>query len=332
MKEEEWNDIVATNLGSVFRLSKGVLTGLKRRIERNNEIAMLSIEDAESLQQALQACSTAYSRAFCRACRKGLGHFRQDKQEQRMTEQTLAQEIALVTGASRGIGRAIASELARRGATVVGTATSEAGAQGITQQLAESGKVRGIVLNVADAQSIEAALKDIEAHEGAPTVLVNNAGITRDNLLLRMKEEEWNDIVATNLGSVFRLSKGVVRGMMKARRGRIISIASVVGVMGNAGQTNYAAAKAGIIGFSKSLAREVGSRGLTVNVVAPGFIATDMTAKLPAEQQAALTAQIALGRLGAVEDIAAAVAFLASPQAGYITGETLHVNGGMYMV
>ena len=219
-----------------------------------------------------------------------------------MTEQTLAQEIALVTGASRGIGRAIASELARRGATVVGTATSEAGAQGITQQLAESGKVRGIVLNVADPQSIEAALKDIEAHEGAPTVLVNNAGITRDNLLLRMKEEEWNDIVATNLGSVFRLSKGVVRGMMKARRGRIISIASVVGVMGNAGQTNYAAAKAGIIGFSKSLAREVGSRGITVNVVAPGFIATDMTAKLPAEQQAAADgadrARSARGRRG----------------------------------
>lgn len=249
-----------------------------------------------------------------------------------MTEQTLVQEIALVTGASRGIGRAIATELARRGATVVGTATSEAGAQGITQSLAEAGKVRGIVLNVADPQSVDAALKDVEAHEGAPTVLVNNAGITRDNLLLRMKEEEWNLIVATNLGSVFRLSKGVVRGMMKARRGRIINIASVVGVMGNAGQTNYAAAKAGIIGFSKSLAREVGSRGITVNVVAPGFIATDMTAKLPAEQQAQLTAQIALGRLGSPEDIACAVAFLASPQAGYITGETLHVNGGMYMV
>jgi 3-oxoacyl-[acyl-carrier protein] reductase len=249
-----------------------------------------------------------------------------------MTEQTLAGEIALVTGASRGIGRAIATELARRGATVVGTATSEAGAQGITQSLAEAGKVRGIVLNVADPQSIEAALKDIEEHEGAPTVLVNNAGITRDNLLLRMKEEEWNDILSTNLGSVFRLSKGVVRGMMKARRGRIISIASVIGVMGNAGQTNYAAAKAGIIGFTKSLAREVGSRGITVNVVAPGFIATDMTAKLPAEQQAQLTGQIALGRLGSPEDIASAVAFLASPQAGYITGETLHVNGGMYMV
>lgn len=249
-----------------------------------------------------------------------------------MTEQTLAQEIALVTGVSRGIGRAIAIELARRGATVVGTATSEAGAQGITQTLAEHGKVRGIVLNVADAQSIDAALRDIEAHEGACTVLVNNAGITRDNLLMRMKDEEWNDILTTNLSSVFRLSKGVVRGMMKARRGRIINIASVVGVMGNAGQTNYAAAKAGIIGFSKSLAREVGSRGITVNVVAPGFIATDMTAKLPAEQQAQLTGQIALGRLGAPEDIACAVAFLASPQAGYITGETLHVNGGMYMV
>ena len=211
-----------------------------------------------------------------------------------MTEQTLAQEIALVTGASRGIGRAIATELARRGATVVGTATSEAGAQGITQSLAAAGKVRGIVLNVADPQSIDAALKNIEEHEGTPTVLVNNAGITRDNLLLRMKDEEWNDILTTNLGSVFRLSKGVVRGMMKARRGRIINIASVVGVMGNAGQTNYAAAKAGIIGFSKSLAREVGSRGITVNVVAPGFIATDMTAKLPAEQQAQLTSQIAL--------------------------------------
>ena len=249
-----------------------------------------------------------------------------------MSDPTLSQEIALVTGASRGIGRAIAIELARRGATVVGTATSEAGAQGITQTPVETGKMRGVVLNVTDAQSIDAALKDIEAHEGAPTVLVNNAGITRDNLLLRMKEEEWNLIVATNLGSVFRLSKGVLRAMMKARRGRIINIASVVGVMGNAGQTNYAAAKAGIIGFSKSLAREVGSRGITVNVVAPGFIATDMTAKLPAEQQEQLTAQIALGRLGSPEDIASAVAFLASPQAAYITGETLHVNGGMYMV
>jgi 3-oxoacyl-[acyl-carrier protein] reductase len=245
----------------------------------------------------------------------------------------LAQDIALVTGASRGIGQAIAHELARQGATVVGTATSEAGAQGITQRLQEAGfKGRGLVLNVADPGSVEALLKDIEEREGAVTVLVNNAGITRDNLLLRMKGEEWDEIMNTNLGSVFRLSKAVLRGMMKARRGRIISIASVVGVMGNAGQTNYAAAKAGIIGFSKSLAREVGSRNITVNVVAPGFITTDMTAKLPAEQQQALSAQVALGRLGAPEDIAHAVAFLASPHAGYITGETLHVNGGMYMV
>ncbi len=250
-----------------------------------------------------------------------------------MNDHSLAQEIALVTGASRGIGRAIAAELARSGATVIGTATSESGAQSVSQWLTESGyKGRGAVLNVADAQSVDAALKDIEGREGAVTVLVNNAGITRDNLLLRMKSEEWDDLLNTNLSSVFRLSKGVLRGMMKARRGRIINIASVVGVMGNAGQTNYAAAKAGIIGFSKSLAREVGSRGITVNVVAPGFIATDMTAKLPPESQAQLTAQIALGRLGAVEDIAHAVAFLASPHAAYITGETLHVNGGMYMV
>jgi 3-oxoacyl-[acyl-carrier protein] reductase len=244
-----------------------------------------------------------------------------------------SQDIALVTGASRGIGRAIAEQLAKGGATVIGTATSDAGAQGITEWLkAGNYKGRGIVLNVADATSGEAALKDIEAKEGAVTVLVNNAGITRDNLLLRMKAEEWDEIMNTNLASVFRLSKGVLRGMMKARRGRIINIASVVGVMGNAGQTNYAAAKAGIIGFSKSLAREVGSRNITVNVVAPGFIATDMTAKLPAEQQQQLSNQVALGRLGSPEDIAHAVAFLASPQAGYITGETLHVNGGMYMV
>jgi 3-oxoacyl-[acyl-carrier protein] reductase len=199
--------------------------------------------------------------------------------------------------------------------------------------LTEAGfKGRGAVLNVADAASIDALLKDVESKEGAPSILVNNAGITRDNLLLRMKTEEWDEIMNTNLGSVFRLSKGVLRGMMKARRGRIISIASVVGVMGNAGQANYAAAKAGIIGFTKSLAREVGSRGITVNVVAPGFIATDMTAKLPEEQQQQLAQQIALGRLGAPEDIAHAVAFLASPHAGYITGETLHVNGGMHMV
>jgi 3-oxoacyl-[acyl-carrier protein] reductase len=250
-----------------------------------------------------------------------------------MTESMLSQDVALVTGASRGIGRAIAYELARQGAVVIGTATTEAGAQGVSQWLTEAGfKGRGAVLNVADAASIDALLKDVESKEGAPSILVNNAGITRDNLLLRMKTEEWDEIMNTNLGSVFRLSKGVLRGMMKARRGRIISIASVVGVMGNAGQANYAAAKAGIIGFTKSLAREVGSRGITVNVVAPGFIATDMTAKLPEEQQQQLAQQIALGRLGAPEDIAHAVAFLASPHAGYITGETLHVNGGMHMV
>lgn len=247
--------------------------------------------------------------------------------------QDLTQDIALVTGASRGIGRAIAHELASRGAVVIGTATTESGAQGITAWLAEAGlRGRGVVLNVADATACDAVLKDIEGAEGAITILVNNAGITRDNLLLRMKPEEWSELLDTNLGAVYRLSKGVLRGMMKARRGRIISIASVVGVMGNAGQANYAAAKAGVIGFSKSLAREVGSRSITVNVVAPGFITTDMTAALPAEQQQQLSAQVALGRLGSPQDIAHAVAFLASPQAGYITGETLHVNGGMYMV
>ena len=245
----------------------------------------------------------------------------------------LAQDIALVTGASRGIGRAIALELGRRGATVVGTATSESGAEAIGQTFADAGiKGRGLTLNVATQASVDALLAELEQQEGAPSILVNNAGITRDNLLLRMKADEWDEIINTNLGSVFRMSKAVLRGMMKARRGRIINIASIVGVMGNAGQTNYAAAKAGIIGFSKSLAREVGSRGITVNVVAPGFIATDMTAQLPAEQQQQLVQQVALGRLGSVEDIAHAVAFLASPNAGYITGETLHVNGGMYMV
>ena len=245
----------------------------------------------------------------------------------------LAQDVALVTGASRGIGRAIALELGKRGATVVGTATSEAGAQAITQTLTDAGvKGRGLVLNVSTQASVDALLATLEQGEGVPSILVNNAGITRDNLLLRMKADEWDEIINTNLGSVYRMSKAVLRGMMKARRGRIVNIASIVGVMGNAGQTNYAAAKAGIIGFSKSLAREVGSRGITVNVVAPGFIATDMTAQLPAEQQQQLVQQVALGRLGAVEDIANAVAFLASPSAGYITGETLHVNGGMYMV
>lgn len=246
---------------------------------------------------------------------------------------TLQGEIALVTGASRGIGAAIADVLGGMGATVIGTATSESGASAITERLATAGiKGRGLVLNVADPASIESALKSIEEGEGALGILVNNAGITRDNLLLRMKEEEWSDIMNTNLASVFRLSKAVLRGMMKARKGRIISIASVVGVMGNAGQCNYAAAKAGVIGFSKSLAREVGSRGITVNVIAPGFIATDMTAKLPPEQQEKLQQQVPLGRLGAAADIAHAVAFLASPAAAYITGETLHVNGGMHMV
>jgi 3-oxoacyl-[acyl-carrier protein] reductase len=245
----------------------------------------------------------------------------------------LAQDVAVVTGASRGIGRAIAHELARRGATVIGTATSESGAEAITQAFKDAGfKGRGLVLNVATQASVDQLLAHLEEGEGAPSILVNNAGITRDNLLLRMKADEWDDIINTNLGSVYRMSKAVLRGMMKARRGRIVNIASIVGVMGNAGQTNYAAAKAGIIGFSKSLAREVGSRGITVNVVAPGFIATDMTAQLPAEQQQQLVQQVALGRLGSVEDIAYAVAFLASPQASYITGETLHVNGGMYMV
>jgi 3-oxoacyl-[acyl-carrier protein] reductase len=245
----------------------------------------------------------------------------------------LTGEVALVTGASRGIGQAIAHTLANAGARVIGTATSDAGAAAITQKFQDAGyNGRGLLLNVGDPASVEAALKDIESNEGAPGILVNNAGITRDNLLMRMKNEEWDEIMNVNLGSVFRLSKGVLRGMMKARKGRIITIASVVGVMGNAGQANYAAAKAGIIGFSKSLAREVGSRNITVNVVAPGFIATDMTAQLGDEQRARLIEQVPVGRLGSVADIAQAVLFLASPHASYITGETLHVNGGMYMI
>jgi 3-oxoacyl-[acyl-carrier protein] reductase len=244
----------------------------------------------------------------------------------------LEQDIALVTGASRGIGRAIALALGKEGATVIGTATRAEGAAHIDAAFKEAGaKGRGIVLNVTDADGIDKAIAAIEAKEGAPTILVNNAGITRDNLLLRMKAEDWQAILDTNLSSVFRLSKACLRGMMKQRRGRIISIASVVGLIGNAGQANYAAAKAGIIGFSKSLAREVGSRGITVNVVAPGFIETDMTRKLSEEQRAALLGPIALGRLGSVDDVAAAVVFLASSGAGYVTGETLHVNGGMYM-
>ncbi|MEF3193100.1 MAG: 3-oxoacyl-ACP reductase FabG, partial [Halothiobacillaceae bacterium] len=244
----------------------------------------------------------------------------------------LANEIALVTGASRGIGEAILKTLAARGATVIGTATTPSGAETITAKLTALGyKGRGLVLDVTDPAKIDEVLKLIEDQFGAPTILVNNAGITRDTLLMRMKDEDWDAIIQTNLTSVYRLSKVVLRGMMKARRGRIISIASVVGAMGNAGQTNYAAAKAGIIGFSKSLAREVGSRGVTVNVVAPGFIDTDMTRGLADEHKQALLGQIPLARLGQPEEIAHAVAFLASPMAGYITGQTLHVNGGMYM-
>lgn len=245
----------------------------------------------------------------------------------------LENDLALVTGASRGIGRAIALELGRRGATVVGTATSESGAAAITAYLAEAGlKGRGLVLDVARADSVEACFKDVEGREGTPSILVNNAGVTRDGLLMRMSADDWQTVIETDLSAVYRTCKAVMRGMMKARRGRIVNIASVVGVMGNAGQTNYSAAKAGMIGFSKSLAREVGSRNITVNVVAPGFVVTDMTDALPEASRAALLAQVPLGRLGSAEDIAHAVAFLASPQAAYISGETLHVNGGMYMI
>jgi len=245
---------------------------------------------------------------------------------------SLANEIALVTGASRGIGQATAIALGKKDATVIGTATSEAGAEKISAYLAEQGiKGKGIALDVASQESIDAVMTAIQSEFGAPTILVNNAGITRDNLLMRMKDEEWEAIINTNLSSVYRMSKACVRGMSKARKGRIISIASVVGAMGNAGQTNYAAAKAGIMGFTKALAREVGSRGITVNTVAPGFIDTDMTRALADEHKQVLLGQIPLARLGRPEEIAAAVGFLASPEAGYITGETLHVNGGMYM-
>jgi len=239
-------------------------------------------------------------------------------------------EVALVTGASRGIGAAIAARLGAEGARVIGTATTAEGAARIGEALAASGG-RGAVLDVASQSSIDALIADIEAREGSIGILCNNAGITRDMLLLRMKQDDWDAVMQTNLASVYRLSKAVLRGMMKARRGRIISIASGVGLIGNAGQANYAAAKAGMIGFSKSLAREVGSRAITVNVVAPGFIDTDMTRALGEEQRKALGAQIPLGRLGDPADVAAAVAFLASPEASYITGETLHVNGGMHM-
>lgn len=245
---------------------------------------------------------------------------------------TMQGQVALVTGASRGIGRAIALALGRAGATVAGTATTESGAAAISEYLAGAGiKGAGYAMNVNDAAQAEAVVGAIQKQLGDVLVLVNNAGITRDNLLMRMKDEEWDDIMSTNLKSVYRLSKLVMRAMMKARGGRIINITSVVGSMGNAGQTNYAAAKAGMIGFSKSLAREIGSRNITVNCVAPGFIETDMTRELNEEQRAALVGQIPLARLGTVDDVAAAVAFLASPAAAYITGATLHVNGGMYM-
>jgi 3-oxoacyl-[acyl-carrier protein] reductase len=244
----------------------------------------------------------------------------------------LENEIALITGASRGIGRAIAEALGAQGATVIGTATTEAGAVAIGKRLQAVGyRGRGLVLDVTDQASVDAVIKTIGAEFGPPTILVNNAGITRDNLLLRMKEEEWESIIDTNLSSVFRLCKACLRGMIKAQKGRIINIASVVGCTGNPGQTNYTAAKAGIIGFTKSLAREVGSRAITVNAVAPGFIDTDMTKQLPQEQRETLLKGIPLNRLGSPEEIAGVVAFLASDTAAYITGETLHVNGGMYM-
>lgn len=245
----------------------------------------------------------------------------------------LENKVCLVTGATRGIGRSIAQQLGQQGATVIGTATSQQGADQISTNLKEAGiNGTGKVLNVTDAEATDALLKEIADEFGAITVLVNNAGITRDNLMLRMKEEEWDDIMATNLKSVYRLSKGVLRGMMKARSGRIINITSVVGVSGNAGQANYAAAKAGVIGFSKSLAQEVASRGITVNAIAPGFINTDMTKALNEDQVSAMTATIPASRLGEPEDIAASVVFLASDESSYVTGTTLHVNGGMLMV
>jgi 3-oxoacyl-[acyl-carrier protein] reductase len=241
----------------------------------------------------------------------------------------LQNDIALVTGASRGIGQASARALAAAGARVIGTATSAAGAEGISSWLGNNG--RGAVLDVGSPASIDALLGDLEARNEMPTILVNNAAITRDTLLLRMKPEDWDAVIATNLTSVFRLSKGCLKRMMKERRGRIVSLTSIVGLTGNAGQANYAAAKAGILGFSKSLAKEIASRGITVNAVAPGFIDTDMTRALNEEQRKTLTAQVPMARLGSVDDIAAAVLFLCGPGAGYITGETLHVNGGMYM-
>ena len=245
---------------------------------------------------------------------------------------SLQGKVALVTGASRGIGQAIALELGRNGAVVVGTATSESGAERISSAFKEAGiEGFGLMLDVCSAESVESVLGTIQERVGAPLILVNNAGITRDNLMMRMKDDEWHDVVDTNLNSLFRLSKGVLRGMTKARWGRIISIGSVVGAMGNAGQVNYASAKAGLEGFSRALAREVGSRAVTVNAVAPGFIDTDMTRELPEAQRESLLTQIPLGRLGQAQEIAHVVAFLASEGAGYVTGATIPVNGGMYM-
>ena len=244
----------------------------------------------------------------------------------------LTGEVALVTGASRGIGRSIAETLGQAGATVIGTATSEKGAEAISAYLAEAGiKGQGLVLNVTDKTAIDTTVKTITDTFGTITVLVNNAGITRDNLLMRMKDDEWDDIIATNLTSIYRMSKACLRGMTKAKKGRIISISSVVGASGNAGQTNYAAAKAGLVGFTKSLAREIGSRNITVNVVAPGFIDTDMTRELSEDQRNHLLQGIPLSRLGQPQEIAGAVLFLASSLGTYVTGETIHVNGGMYM-
>ena len=245
---------------------------------------------------------------------------------------SLQGKVALVTGASRGIGQAIALELGRLGATVIGTATTDSGAERIAATLKEHGIAgTGLALNVTSSESVQATLSTIQEQFGAPTILVNNAGITRDNLMLRMKDDEWFDVIDTNLNSLYRLSKGVLRGMTKARWGRIISIGSVVGAMGNAGQSNYAAAKAGLEGFSRALAREVGSRGITVNAVTPGFIDTDMTRELPQVQHEGLLGQIPLGRLGQAEEIAKVVGFLASDGAAYVTGATVPVNGGMYM-
>lgn len=245
---------------------------------------------------------------------------------------SITEKVALVTGASRGIGAAIADHLGAEGAIVIGTATSEKGADAISVRFAEKGiNGKGMVLNVTDTDSVAATLKAIQDEFGAPSILVNNAGITKDNLLMRMSEDEWFDVINTNLSAVYRLSKAVLRGMMKQRWGRIINITSVIGSMGNAGQSNYAATKAGVAGFARSLAREIGSRGITVNSIAPGFIETDMTKVLPEEQKEALKQNIPLDRLGQPEEIASVVGFLSGDGAGYITGETIHVNGGMYM-